>query len=127
MVTSLGGFTSAESTDGKTLYFARNESPGLWSAKLDSQGVAGEERLVTSELESAMWGNWALDARGVYYISGGQLRYLPFGGQPRLVLALTAPPAVLDSGLAVSPDGRTILFGQIDHTGSDIILVDPFR
>lgn len=127
MVTTHGGFTAVESQDGGTLYFARNDGPGLWSGGLDKNGVAGGEHLVTNDLETGMWGNWALAADGIYYIAKRQLRHVSFDGKSRQILALTAPPAAMDSGLAVSPDQRTILYCQIDRTGSDIILVDPFR
>jgi hypothetical protein len=30
-------------------------------------------------------------------------------------------------GLAVSPDERTILYAQIDHVSSELMLVDKFR
>jgi Tol biopolymer transport system component len=126
-VTTHGGFTAAESSDGKTLYFARSASPGIWSAPLQANGIAGAEQLVTGELDAGMWGNWALGAGGIYYLKGRELRHLTFGGVSRQILSLTAPPAALDSGLTVSPDERTVLFCQIDRTGSDILLVDPFR
>jgi hypothetical protein len=30
-------------------------------------------------------------------------------------------------GVATSPDGRMVLYGQADETGSDLILVESFR
>jgi Tol biopolymer transport system component len=32
-----------------------------------------------------------------------------------------------ESALSVSPDGRWILYTQVDQAGSDLILVDNFR
>ena len=34
---------------------------------------------------------------------------------------------VVSAGIAVSPDGRTLLYSQIDETGSDLMLVENFR
>jgi hypothetical protein len=36
-------------------------------------------------------------------------------------------PAREDTGLAVSPDKRTILYTQLDSSNSDIFLVENFR
>ena len=30
-------------------------------------------------------------------------------------------------GIALSPDGRTLLYSQIDDAGSDLMLVENFR
>ena len=43
------------------------------------------------------------------------------------VTALYTLPKPADLGLAVSPDGRYILFAQQDFSGSDLMLVEHFR
>ena len=43
------------------------------------------------------------------------------------VAALEKEPVAGDSGFAVSPDGRLILYAQRDLTGSDIMLMENFR
>ena len=45
----------------------------------------------------------------------------------RLISRVDKPFAVTDSAFAVSPDRRTILYTQIDQSGSDIYLVDRIR
>jgi hypothetical protein len=34
------------------------------------------------------------------------------------------PPIVGDSAMALSPDGRALLYTQVDQSGSDIMLAD---
>jgi len=36
-------------------------------------------------------------------------------------------PKPLDLGLTVSPDGRTLLYSQVDYTGSNLMLVEDFH
>ena len=37
------------------------------------------------------------------------------------------PFAIADSAFALAPDGRTLLYTQIDQSGSDIMLMDTGR
>jgi hypothetical protein len=43
------------------------------------------------------------------------------------VVTLSAPPALAAGGLAVSPDGRRLLYTQVDALGGDINLLQPYR
>jgi hypothetical protein len=43
------------------------------------------------------------------------------------VATLDKPISRSDSGLAISPDHRWLLFSQVDQSGSDIMLVENFR
>jgi secreted PhoX family phosphatase len=55
-----------------------------------------------------------------------ELRLQEFAaGKTRKILTLDQQAAL--TGLTVSPDGRTILYGQIDQAGSDLMLVENFR
>ena len=45
-------------------------------------------------------------------------------GKIRKMLTVERPIRV---GMAVSPDGRTLLYSQFDETGSDLMLVENFR
>jgi len=45
-------------------------------------------------------------------------------GKTRKILTIERP---VDAFFAVSPDGRTILYTQIDDVGSDLMLVENFR
>ena len=47
--------------------------------------------------------------------------------QPSAAATLHTLLKPVDLGLAVSPDGRYLLFAQNDFSGSDLMLVENFR
>ena len=125
-VTSDGGFAAFESHDGKWLYYALGRSePGLY--RMPAAG--GPAALVTARLKPGYWGNWALARDGVYFAEPaegqvyGGIYFLRFAdGQVRRLATVEKPFAVADSAMALSPDGSTLLFTQLDQKGSDIML-----
>jgi hypothetical protein len=74
--------------------------------------------------------NFAVLDRGLYFApprdAGGKsaIQYLDFAtGTIKTIL----PDVPIDLGLAVSPDGRSLLWSQLDHRGSDLMLIDNFH
>jgi Tol biopolymer transport system component len=127
-LTRNGGFTTQESPDGRTLFFDRERvsltSPtSLW--KMPVEG--GEEAKV---LDSVGAHTWALVDQGLWFINwtnpgDAALQFLEFAtGKVTRVAPISKPPA---PGLAVSPDGRTILYVQYDQRGSELMLMENFR
>jgi eukaryotic-like serine/threonine-protein kinase len=129
-VTKGGGFASRESPDGKVLYFTKRRwAPGgLWRMPVDG----GEETPFLDQLEPEYDRMWALTGEGVYFIQHDR--------PPRAVISLlsvstrraTSLTAVDDTthyapGLSVSPDGRWILYTQIDQRNADILLLEHIR
>jgi Tol biopolymer transport system component/serine/threonine protein kinase len=127
-VTQDGGFAAFESADGRWLYYAKGRSlPGLYRVPVEG----GEETLVMAGLKPGYWGYWLPAANGIYYAdpiekqAGGAIYFLPFGGLRGKRLALVEKPfAVADSAFALSPDGASLLYTQIDQSGSDIMLAE---
>jgi Tol biopolymer transport system component len=137
-VTRDGGFAPLESPDGKFLYYTKAlQGTSLW--KVPTEG--GQAVKVLDGLSSYI--NLAMAADRMYFVplrSGGRTRgtadtgdsiqFLDFGtGQIRLV-ANVAKPFNFDAGaggLAVSPDGRWILYTQFDQAGSELMLAENFR
>jgi Tol biopolymer transport system component len=127
-VTKGGGFAPFESADGKYVYYAKDPAaPGIWRTPV--QG--GTEAAALATLPAAMWGNWALTAGGIFFLdstSHATIRYFDLAmGQTRPIAAMPRRPSVGDSGLAVSPDGRWVLYSQLDLQGSVIMLMENFR
>ena len=124
-VTKQGGIRGIESPDGRYFYYMKaKNSPGIW--KMPVEG--GEETPVLQGL-GLYQANWALADDGIYMINwrSNAIEFFSFG--TNWVTEFAAPPneASYGRGLAVSPDGRWILYGQEDQSNSDIMLVENFR
>jgi Tol biopolymer transport system component len=125
-VTKQGGFAALESLDGRTLYYAKSrQATSLW--KVPTEG--GEERQVFGSLE--LWGNYAVVEQGVYFMAksesaaGSSIQFFNFANQKIRPIATIDRPVWL--GLSVSPDGRWVLYSQVDQVGSDLVLVEDFH
>jgi Tol biopolymer transport system component/DNA-binding winged helix-turn-helix (wHTH) protein len=120
------GMNAQESFDGKTVYFASRPSrPVLERVSLLAvpgtvSEVDGLPRLVYDAL-------WSLSSGGTYFVAADaprSVRYFDFAtGQIRPVFEGNKD---FGSGLSVSPDGRWMLYSQVDDVNSDIMLVDHF-
>ena len=129
-VTHEGGYFGQESADGKLVFFSKPEKematwtyivPGLYAIGRDG----GRERLV---IPNANW-FWRATKRGVYFTDND--------AKPHPALKLFHPEtggvetlATLDKGswgnpggIAITPDGKTFLYTQIDAEGRDLMLV----
>jgi Tol biopolymer transport system component len=128
-VTRQGGFEGSESPDGKFLYYAKRNAPGLW--RIPTEG--GEETPVLDLHKAGYWRYWALTDQGIYFATAETpsrpvIEFFSFAtGQVTQISALEKPIIEWFPGFAVSPDGRWILCAQLDQSGSDIILVENFR
>jgi len=127
-MTRSGGFEPLESLDGRFVYYVRLNREGIW--RVPTEG--GEE---TRVLDRGTAGRWALFAQGIYLLTtdavrGAAVEFFDFKtGWLSQIAALpreTIGPSY-DRVFAVSPDGRWILYVQIDRSDSDIMLVEHFR
>ncbi len=134
-VSKAGGFAPVESPDGKWIYYVRDANhQGLFRTPL---GGAGAEEAVLPDFEGALWGNWVLFHETIYYFEGlaesqspqrAVLKAMDLKTRAtREVTRITRLPARFDTGLAISPDGREILFAQLDRSGSDLFLLEGLK
>jgi Tol biopolymer transport system component/DNA-binding winged helix-turn-helix (wHTH) protein len=127
-VTRHGGYGAFESPDGKFLYYTKYPGvSGIW--RMPTSG--GEETLVVAGVEPESWGYWAVVEKGIYYLDTTAMPAIAFfdftSRQVTRVVELQTRPAREATGLAVSPDGRAILYTQLDALTRDIVLVDNFQ
>jgi Tol biopolymer transport system component/DNA-binding winged helix-turn-helix (wHTH) protein len=129
-VTRNGGYFAEESADGRFVFYKKPQDdmstwtydkPGLYAMPTDG----GQERLI-APVKGWLW---RVTKRGVYYADND--------AKPHPVLKLfvldsakTETVAMLDKrswggpgGIAISSDGKTLLYSQIDAEGSDLMLV----
>ena len=116
------GAAPAISPDGRYLYFTRGDgAEGLWRMALEG----GDTVQVAPRLFRY---SYAVGRDGVYYVTprpNSTIRFVdPASGASRDILALDK---TVDLGLALSPDGRFLLFTQEDYIGQDLMLVEDFR
>jgi hypothetical protein len=93
----------------------------------------GEETLVLDLLQPGLWGYWAVVDEGIYFLNveakpRPAIEFFRFATRRATrVFVPEKDPAYADAGLALSPDGRWILYVQMDQETSDIMLVENFR
>jgi hypothetical protein len=127
-LTSGGGFAPIPSEDGKFVYYAKENAPGIWQIPANS----GDEKKLMDDLQVGLWGQWTVSASGIYFVSRGRdgryeikLFRLP-EGRIEHVFTLAKPPAFWTEGLGISRDDRTILYTQSDSR-SNIKIVENFH
>ena len=117
------GYVAFESPDRRFVYYSRHiGETSLW--RIPIQG--GEEVQV---LPSVWWMNFAITSTGIYFVkparSGPQsLQFLNF--QTGKTANVAPVGGNFQEGLAVSPDGRNILYSKWEG-GRDLMLVENFR
>jgi Tol biopolymer transport system component len=129
-----GGFAPRLSADGKYFYYLRSRAAG--GLRRVPVGGGTEEDLVPSVRDR----NWAVAPDGVYIFQMGAGGTGLYGiNQPAGLLfydlrsrrltktAFTTPRRIGNNGATVTPDGKHLLYPQLDELGSNIMLVEHFR
>jgi Tol biopolymer transport system component len=122
-VTRTGGFLPFESADGQTLFFKK----GYWDSPLMAMALpGGPERQV---IDCVPPFGFAVGRAGVYHFGCGSGPDAPLSlldtatGRDRLLGRVERP----GEGLAVSLDGKTILYTRKVREGSDLMMIENFR
>ncbi|HZI87527.1 MAG TPA: protein kinase [Pyrinomonadaceae bacterium] len=132
-VTRKGGWRPMESPDGKMVYYLVPDPPDVYSPDVwKVPATGGEETRVLGPIGALAF---ALGAEGIYFVkigtrvgvgsTGNSLNFFSLtNGTTKKVADVELNPQV---GLSLSPDGRYVLFAQIDPFVSDLMLVENFR
>ncbi|MGE0884015.1 MAG: protein kinase [Blastocatellales bacterium] len=125
-----GAFEGFESPDGKLFYFSkRNPNDGFWSVPT----AGGAEKPVPEFVGIRLGRSWGLLPQGIYFITREDalrpaIRFFSFATRRITTLAkVEKAPLDLQPGLALSPDGRWLLYAQRDQIVNDIMLMENFR
>ena len=120
-----GGMNPRESADGHRVYYVRRMDSALeiWSIAVNG----GAETRVLGPIRSRA--GWAPDQNGMYFIDRtGQIVYYRFAtGGTSPIVAMGGVSYPYNPALALSPDGRWLLYAQIDRYGADMMLAENFR
>jgi Tol biopolymer transport system component len=123
-LTKNGGAIALESPDGRQIFYTKETEPGLWMLSLES---GNESQIVPNTVGFECF---TMGKRGVYFErsgkgSGFMISFMSFSDHVvRDVATINVP---VGDGLTVSPDERSIVYSQIDHSGSDLFLVENFK
>ncbi|HKW31397.1 MAG TPA: hypothetical protein VJN92_00215 [Candidatus Acidoferrum sp.] len=127
VLTNARGYWPRESLDGQTLYFAAN-SGSSFTLHMASLNPTGTESRVEGMPVLAFVASWDIVPGGVYFFPSDDiltLNYFDFSARKgRPVFKISGGGAF--PGLSVSPDGRYILYPELDDYRSDIMLVENF-
>jgi serine/threonine protein kinase len=122
-ITRAGGSVPAESPDGRTVYYMKEDAPltSLWAVPAGG----GVERQILPAIFSH---NVVPRREGIYFIPGPEkpaVWFFDFGAQKMSKLAsIKAPPAY---GMDVSKDGRVAVVPVYTDTGGDIMMIPNFH
>jgi Tol biopolymer transport system component len=123
-----GAREAFEALDGKFVYYAKSRTPGIWKVPV----AGGEETRVLDRGGKSLW---ALTGKGICFFdlsgsTGISLKFYDFAtGNVTLLREFSKDTTVntADTAITVSPDGRWILYTQVDQSGSNLMLVENFR
>ena len=125
-LTQTGGFEAKESNNGKWLYYSMRSQQGIW--KMLTQG--GNGALVLNRKTERFWD---LTDQGICFIDldakpHATINVYYFDTQRVNGIGTVDKQLVNGYGaLSVSPDGQWVLYPQVDHEESHIMLVENFR
>jgi Tol biopolymer transport system component len=132
-VTHGGSYEGRPSPDGRTVYYRKSTPAGccaLWSVPAEG---GREEPVRELERFATIGRSWGVLPGGIYFLARRNeprptVRFLSFATRQIVdVVRLEQDPDWNFLGLAMSPDGRSLLNVQIDSEANDLMMIENFR
>jgi Tol biopolymer transport system component len=121
------GDVPQESPDGKYVYYHKDwpNRTSIWRV-----GVGGgEETKILGSVHS--FGLWTVAENGIYFIrapdQNGQSDLCIYEFAKGQTKTITTIANRIDWLISASPDGKSVLYSQVDVAGRDLMLVENFR
>jgi Tol biopolymer transport system component len=126
-VTRNGGILAVESHDGKTLYLSKAVPTGisLWQMEL----ATGDEREILPSLNDPV--AFGVSPEGIFFVprtnltGAGSIQFFGFKDRSTKTVARVSKPIMV--GISAHPNGRLVLYSQVDREETDLILAEPVR
>jgi Tol biopolymer transport system component len=124
-----GVLVARESFDGRSLYFSKLREKGVWRVPI---GGGAAVRVVDS-LAPEMAGYWAVAREGIYWMRLNSRKtwelvfYNEGTKRESVVPGVQGQPAAWAWGMALGPDGRSLVLADMLVRGADVMLVENFR
>ncbi|HMI50002.1 MAG TPA: winged helix-turn-helix domain-containing protein [Candidatus Saccharimonadales bacterium] len=127
LVGSLELTMAIESADGKVLYFSsRFIDANIMMLALDRPGATPQAIPQMAKIFTAA--HWAVVPAGIYFSPHDNPRSVCFYDfATKHTRETFRADKDLNEGMSVSPDGRYMLYSQMDESNADIMLVNHFR
>ena len=126
-ITKQGAFEMFAAPDGKTIIYSKGAGKsGLWSVSVDGN----EEKPLPEFSEIGAWRSWSVTSNGVFYTAFSQtvplsIKFYDFASkQTREITKVDKFPLLYYSNLAVSNDGKHILYARKDQTLAGIMFAE---
>jgi Tol biopolymer transport system component/DNA-binding winged helix-turn-helix (wHTH) protein len=131
-ITKDGGFAAFESPDGKSIYYAKFNEGGIFQVAVDG----GPENKVVSEPPGNYWGYFVVGRDGLYFLGDtgtpgkrhAGFKFFDFATHKITLMGdMEKSPYEGAPGLSVSPDGKYLLYVQLDEARNNLMMAENFR
>jgi len=125
-VTTDGGMVALESPDSRWLYVTHYAEAGLWQCPIGGR----PQRKIFDGPPSGNLNYWTVSGGAVYSLAqhGAQFtidRIDPASSRSQTVYTFRHSPTPF-AGLSLTPDGKRLVFAELDQASSSLTLVDHF-
>jgi Tol biopolymer transport system component len=123
LVTKTMGYNVQESKDGRFLYFISGNFAGNYNGEIRvKDGIAGEERPIAGMPKGVFPTEWVLTPSGIYFVDRrsriANIAFFDFA-MAKVTRSIPVEKNVMTWGrLAMSPDGKWLVYSQIDEVGT---------